>query len=175
VTAPLSARREQATLWRIVGVLATPLGVVWALPNTLLGLGIGVAGLAVGAGISLGAAALWIASRRRIGFVRWCGGRVRLQHGGIEFIDSPAAPLGALTLGNARVYGCASPPEATHTLYGTCGVGVGGHERAHTLQAYVLGPLFLPVYLLTGGPTAQNPFEKAANRHALGTGSWWPG
>src|SRR3546814_14311925 len=40
------------------------------------------------------------------------------------------------------------------------------HERAHVLQAMALGPLFLPLYLLSGGISARNRFERAADRYA---------
>ncbi len=39
------------------------------------------------------------------------------------------------------------------------------HERAHVYQYMVLGPLYLPVYLLCGGVSAQ-PFERAADHFA---------
>jgi hypothetical protein len=38
----------------------------------------------------------------------------------------------------------------------------------------VLGPLFLPVYLLCGGVNVRNPFERAADRYALTGKGWWP-
>ena len=49
------------------------------------------------------------------------------------------------------------------------------HERAHVYQAMVLGPLFLPVYLLAGGVSVRNPFERAADRYAASGHGWWPG
>jgi hypothetical protein len=48
------------------------------------------------------------------------------------------------------------------------------HERAHVLQAMALGPLFLPLYLLSGGISARNRFERAADRYALTGKGWWP-
>jgi hypothetical protein len=38
----------------------------------------------------------------------------------------------------------------------------------------VLGPLFLPLYLLCGGVSARNPFERAADRYAQCGHGWWP-
>jgi hypothetical protein len=38
----------------------------------------------------------------------------------------------------------------------------------------VLGPFFLPAYLVLGGISARNPFERAADRYALTGSGWWP-
>src|SRR3546814_8544627 len=38
----------------------------------------------------------------------------------------------------------------------------------------VLGPLFLPLYLLCGGISARNRFERAADRYAGFGRGWWP-
>lgn len=48
------------------------------------------------------------------------------------------------------------------------------HERAHVYQYMVLGPLYLPVYLLCGGVSARNPFERAADCFARFGRGWWP-
>src|SRR3546814_19486675 len=48
------------------------------------------------------------------------------------------------------------------------------HERAHVYQYMVLGPLFLPLYLLCGGIRAPNRFERAADRYAGFGRGWWP-
>lgn len=48
------------------------------------------------------------------------------------------------------------------------------HELAHVRQSLVLGPLFLPLYLLCGGVSARNPFERAADRYARSGRGWWP-
>ncbi len=50
---------------------------------------------------------------------------------------------------------------------------VGPHEMGHTYQYQLLGPLFLPVYLMSGGVSANNPWEQAADNYALG-GNWFP-
>jgi hypothetical protein len=54
-------------------------------------------------------------------------------------------------------------------------VGLAAHERAHVYQCFVLGPLFLPLYLLCGGISHRNPFERAADRYAATGRGWWPG
>lgn len=53
-------------------------------------------------------------------------------------------------------------------------VRLGDHERAHVYQYMVLGPLFLPVYLLCGGIHVRNPLERAADAYALHGQGWWP-
>lgn len=50
---------------------------------------------------------------------------------------------------------------------------VGRHERAHTYPYQLLGPFFLPVYLLSDGIRGANPFERAAKKYAAGRW-WWP-
>jgi hypothetical protein len=40
--------------------------------------------------------------------------------------------------------------------------------QGHTYQYQILGPFFLPVYFLNGGPDANKPFEQAANNFAQG-------
>ena len=37
-----------------------------------------------------------------------------------------------------------------------------------------LGPLFLPLYLLCGGVSVRNRFERAADRYARDGRGWWP-
>lgn len=46
-------------------------------------------------------------------------------------------------------------------------VRLGDHERAHVYQYMLLGPLFLPVYLLCGGIHVRNPLERAADAYAM--------
>ena len=76
-------------------------GKTWNLPNTLIGLALGSAGLAF-------------------------GGRVGIGHNAIEFVDSPLmdrfSPWGAITLGNVILYGRhayrLADHERVHTLQG---------------------------------------------------------
>lgn len=53
-------------------------------------------------------------------------------------------------------------------------IELAAHERAHVFQAMLLGPLFLPVYLLCGGISVRNPLERAADRYARDGAGWWP-
>ena len=48
------------------------------------------------------------------------------------------------------------------------------HERAHVYQYMALGPLFLPLYLLSGGISVRNRFERAADHYARHGRGWWP-
>ncbi len=132
-------------------------GAIWASPNTLLGLLIGLPALAFGA-------------------------RLQISDGALVFLRYPWGPGGALTLGNAILcthatldgtcksyaerFGLCPPGGAPHRL--------GDHERAHVYQAMVFGVFFLPIYFLCGGISARNRFEQAADRYATTGKHWWP-
>jgi hypothetical protein len=130
-------------------VVLDVLGKLWAAPVSLAGLLLGLPALAFGARLSIGDNA-------------------------IRFTGFPMGS-GALALGNVVIYAGLLRPRHRACMYGDRRLlDVGLHERAHTLQYQVLGPLFLPVYFLCGGIDAGNPFERAANTYAAG-GAWWPG
>jgi hypothetical protein len=149
------ARAEPVTpsLSRLLWVL----GGVWTLPNTAIGLAIGLAGLTRGA-------------------------TARRGEGAIVFDHFPWGPGGALTLGQVilntgvgldgrcRTY---ADRAAGRDIAHCATVRLGDHERAHILQYLLFGPLFLPLYLICGGISARNPLERAADDYALG-GSPWP-
>ena len=130
------------------------LGFVWALPITLLG---ALAGLLL------------------VPF----GARPKLEGPALVFHHVPLGPGGALTLGNvilntggtldcdALTYHCAAHG-------GDERVSLAAHERAHVYQYLVLGPLFLPLYLVSGGISVRNRFERAADRYASTGRGWWP-
>lgn len=133
------------------------LGMLWTLPNTLAGLVAGAAGMLFGARLRL--------SRRDFALV---------------FHHWPWGPGGAITLGNTILH-TGSTLDSDCVTYehraGRCEhppIKLGDHERAHVYQYMVLGPLFLPVYLLCGGVSVRNPFERAADRYALTGKGWWP-
>lgn len=129
----------------------------WTAPNTLIGLLVGVPGLALGAHAQL--------RRRELAIV---------------FDRLPWGPGGALTLGNVILHTGATLDSPCLTYAQRAGVGdkpaivLADHERAHVFQYMVLGPLFLPLYLLCGGISRRNPFERAADRYALSGRGWWP-
>jgi hypothetical protein len=88
---------------------------------------------------------------------------------------------GGLTLGNVQLY-------SGYDMYGNpIGPGsilwnspytnlsdftIGAHEESHTLQAYILGPFFLPVWAATGGVWRPSPLETQADIHAAGGDAW---
>ncbi len=126
-------------------------GKIWALPNTAIGLIGGLVGVPFGA-------------------------RPQIGNNAIQFLNYPWGSKGggAITLGNVQLFYAAVPSDPVPRYSGTSYVILGTHEAAHTYQSQLLGPLFFPVYLLTGGISKKNPFENAADNYAAGTGSWWP-
>ena len=133
------------------------LGMAWTLPNTVVGLLLGLLGMPFGAHVHARGRDLAIV------FHRW-----------------PWGPGGALTLGNVILHTGDSLDSPCMTYAHNAGHGdeppivLADHERAHVYQYMVLGPLFLPLYLLCGGISVRNRFERAADRYAgLGRG-WWP-
>lgn len=134
------------------------LGALWTSPNTLLGVVAGLVGMLAGARMQ------WSSSERALLFQHW-----------------PWGPGGAITLGNVILNTGGSLDVPCHTYEHRAGrcqhpqVRLGDHERAHVYQYMLLGPLFVPVYLLCGGVSVRNPFERAADRYALHGRGWWPG
>lgn len=132
-------------------------GVLWASPNSLIGLLAGIAGLPFGAHVRF--------ERRDLALVfqRW-----------------PWGPGGAITFGNVILHTGDSLDARCATYAHRAGLceepemRIGDHERAHVLQSMVLGPLFLPTYLACGGISVRNRFERAADRYAHTGRGWWP-
>jgi len=149
----LSERRAaSALLW-----LARAAGMAWTLPNTLAGVIAGLVGIAFGAHMHV---------RRRdlaLVFHRW-----------------PWGPGGAITFGNVILHTGDTLDSDCVTYAHRAGhlqqpaIRLADHERAHVFQYMVLGPLFLPAYLLCGGISVRNRFERAADRYALTGRGWWP-
>ena len=133
------------------------LGMLWTAPNTLIGVAIGLGGLPFGARATL-----------------------RPKELAVVFQDFPWGPGGAVTLGNAILHtghDLATPCRTYAHQAGQCSeapILLSDHERAHVLQAMVLGPLFLPLYLVSGGVHVRNRFERAADRYARMGRGWWP-
>jgi hypothetical protein len=132
-------------------------GMLWTLPNTILGLALGLLGVPFGA-------------------------RPRMRRADLAcvFHGWPWGPGGAMTLGNVILHTGADlgVPCATYAhaagLRHEPAVWLADHERAHVYQYLVLGPLFLPLYLLCGGIGVRNRFERAADRYAATGRGWWP-
>jgi hypothetical protein len=133
------------------------LGAVWTLPNTLVGLFLGLAGLAFGAHMH------WRGRELALVFHRW-----------------PWGPGGAITFGNVILHTGDSLDSPCVTYAHRAGHGdedpilLCDHERAHVYQYMALGLLFLPLYLVCGGISVRNPFERAADRYARTGRGWWP-
>ncbi len=132
-------------------------GAVWTSPNTAAGLLLGLIAM------PFGARAHWRREDIALVFHRW-----------------PWGPGGAMTLGNVILH-TGDDLDTTCGTYahraGLCiepDVRLCDHERAHVLQYMALGPLFLPLYLLSGGISVRNRFERAADRYAQHGRGWWP-
>lgn len=129
---------------------------LWTLPNSVIGLLLGIAGLPFGARMR------WQRSVLALVVSRWPRGN------------------GALTLGNVIIHVGDRLDTPCHTYAHRAGriveptVSLAKHERAHVYQYMVLGPLFLPLYLLCGGISVRNPFERAADCYARHGRGWWP-
>lgn len=151
----MPARRVDTGAMALAALMG--LGMLWTLPNTVLGLWLGIAGW------PFGARPHWRTSERALVFHHW-----------------PWGSGGALTLGNVIIHtgnDLATPCLTYAHRAGWCvdkAIVLADHERAHVYQYMLLGPLFLPVYLLCGGVSARNPFERAADRYALSGCGWWP-
>jgi len=132
-------------------------GMAWTLPNTLVGLIAGVIGIAFGA-----------------------HAHVRRRECAIVFHRWPWGPGGAITFGNTILHTGDTLDAPCVTYAHRAGHGeeppiqLADHERAHVFQYMVLGPLFLPAYLVCGGISARNRFERAADRYAATGKGWWP-
>ncbi|KRG68861.1 hypothetical protein [Pseudoxanthomonas dokdonensis] len=140
------------------GGLLLGLGILWTSPNTLIGLMAGLVGLPAGARL-----------------------RLRREEMALVFERWPWGPGGAITFGNCILHTGPSLDCPCQTYEHRAGraqhppILLAAHERAHVLQYMLLGPLFLPLYLLCGGVSVRNPFERAADRYAMTGQGWWPG
>ena len=137
--------------------MAIALGAIWTLPNTVFGLVLGAIGLV------FGAHAHWRGREMALVFHRW-----------------PWGPGGAITFGNVILH-TGDDLEAPCVTYAhraghaqEAPLVLADHERAHVYQYLVLGPLFLPLYLVSGGISVRNRFERAADRYASTGRGWWP-
>ena len=131
------------------------IGILWALPMSLIGL---VAGL----------------------FTMPMGSRLRYSDHALVFSGFPFGPGGAITFGNV-ILNTAKDLDAIVTTYQCRADGnrndcirIGNHERAHVYQYMVLGLFFLPIYFICGGVSVENRMVRAADRYALTVRGWWP-
>jgi hypothetical protein len=130
------------------------LGILWALPMTLLGVLAGALLMPFGA-------------------------RLRFDGLALVFQHVPIGPGGALTLGNVILDTGESLDRDAPTYHcaahgGDECVNMAAHERAHVFQYLALGVFFLPLYFACGGISHTNRFEQAADRYAATGQGWWP-
>lgn len=164
----MSATRPNARLStrfstrRAMRGVAFGLGALWALPMTVPMLAAGLAAVPFGARLSRRGPMLLVT-----GF--------------------PFGPWGALAIGQVVISRLPSLDARVPSYRARAALRVGEdatwtkervhlarHELAHVRQSLVFGPLFLPLYLLCGGVSAKNPFERAADRYARSGRGWWP-
>lgn len=104
------------------------LGKFWNAPNTAIGLLHGAAGYVAG---------------------KVAGTNPKVSVGGnaIQFTNNPAGGMSAITLGNVAIY---SPKPGSRPQDRQNGSTVQEHERQHTLQGELLGPLYIPSNIAGG-------------------------
>jgi len=122
------------------GKVGDVLGKIWNLPNTLIGMAYGIAGMAVGALATVAWGALHVASLGRLGGFVWLGGSADFGHNAIQFHNNPLQ-ISAVTVGNAIIYSPRSGFSASQ---------IGAQEGQHTIQGQWLGPLYIPSHILLG-------------------------
>ncbi len=145
---------------KALNVVGDVAGKIWNLPNTAIGAVLGGVGHVTG---EIGQAFGFWSREPTISF-----GNNAIQFENIPFGN------GALTLGNTIIYGGGLSPSDVGHWYGDSRVlNLGRHEMGHTYQSQAFGPFYIPAYLLRGGISASNPFERGANNYSNG-GDWWP-
>jgi len=130
-------------------IILNIVGKIWTAPNTAIGLIWGGVGYAAGLlpGVSMPT--------------------ISFGNNAIQFENHPLMKFGAIAFGNAISYAKDYGPNRTGDSYGRK-TNNGLHEKGHTYQYQLLGPLFLPIYFSSGGISARNPWEQAADNFALG-------
>lgn len=108
---------------------ASVAGKLWASPNTAVGVVFAILGFLCARAIG----------RRP---------KITLGHNAIQVTESPLVPT-AIALGHVVVYGTSArwQPDRLCSRSGQC---LAHEEMQHTLQAEVLGPLYLPAHALLG-------------------------
>jgi len=149
------------------GIIDRTTGPIWSGPNTLIGTGYLLLNtIAAGPVMLMGGEGMGYAYGNG-GFQFW---NAPLMMGGIR--------LGAITLmGGVDGNGIPFTPDynGPSPYEGHQQINLGRHEGGHGIQQEVLGPLFIPLYFLTGGPHEANPFEIGADNYSTGNGSPWSG
>ena len=140
------------------GDVGSGAGKVWNVPNTAVGVTVGIVGLGISQLPGLP------------------GGSVRFRHNAIEFENNPLMFAGAITLGNTINYkGCES--KKTFGPFAELDNGyVWQHEMQHTFQGELLGPLYLPANILgaAGGYLSEGDYHGIGNFMETGPSAWPP-
>jgi RHS repeat-associated protein len=96
----------------------------------------------------------------------------QIRNNAIQLLNSPInVDNRAYTLGNVQIYGLGDGPNEVGPSYTNSIVNMGRHEEGHTLQAQILGPYYLPTWVIGrafGGDSQGNPLESGADNYALG-------
>ena len=133
--------------------ILSAVGKVWTSSNTALGL--------AAAGVSYLA-----------GKIEGTNPLFQVGNNSIQLLNSPVNVNNrAYTLGNVQVYGVNDGPSVSQYSYTAAFVNNGKHEEGHTVQAQILGPLYLPAWIagrILGGDSAGNPLESGADKYASG-------
>jgi RHS repeat-associated protein len=127
------------------------IGKIWASPNTIIALLIGL---------------VWLAK----------GAKVSLQGNAITFNNVDFGNHRPFTMGNVVFNpGADAKTDRAPTYDHTGTEPVGQHEEAHTYQYQLFGPLFFFAYLLAGGAFGpKSPFEHGADRYGTTGKGWMP-
>jgi RHS repeat-associated protein len=150
------ARSAGVTNQSVSGQLVRDVGYLWSLPDTAIGLVLGgldsLAGLVVGQVPHFGAN----------------GMAIQISNLPVWFGEE-----GAITFGHVELFSGVDPTwtftrDVPSPYTGLYGFSMENHEDAHTIQADVTGPFFLPVYLLSAlfNGWSTNPFETQADYYA---------
>ena len=145
-------------------------GKIWALPNTVVGVGVGMAGVPFGGDMPSLSADFNAIVFEKYPFKVGGGGAITIGNVIISTGDDLSKDFTQTYAAQARR---AADPNYQFTPEDK--VYIGPHERGHTYQYQALGIFFFPAYLFSGGAfTARSPFESAADRYGQNRGSWKP-
>jgi hypothetical protein len=156
---------------------------VWTLPNTVVGLTVGLATLPFGSRPEFANNALIFKN------ISWWRGRT-ITIGNVILSPESKPDQIAQTYAQRRatnrfndlvdrgLYQQANEVMASEKSRfpdeGIDQVNLWKHEEAHTYQYQALGPLFVPAYVLSLPFSPIDPFESAADRYAKTAKGWWP-
>lgn len=134
-TNQLSRGERVNSLVRGASLVGELIGRVWSLPNTIIGFLYGSLSLPFGASL-------------------------HFVDGVMQFRNMPSGLMGsAMSLGDVNLFGVGHPPSSDNNM--GLGVSVGMEERLHSIQARILGPLYLPAHIAAGTISSLTPLGLA--------------